>query len=763
MNFKNKTVQKTLACLLILATVAPAIFLAFPTKTADAQFAAVVTDIVDSVPTVVRFIEEHIGDIIKQMLMEVARRLVDKITQSTVDWINSGFHGAPLFVQNPGSFFNDIAKTELKGFINDVAYDPVKYPFGKNYALGLVNQYQNQFQQNAQYSLSKVYTDQAQLDYQMNNFSAQGWNGLLLNTQIPQNNFLGFDFLSSNELASKLTGPNSTTQQTKDKLAQGLGFLSQEACASNPDWDPDKLKEGAPDVPYHPPADNCPVGDQQCEDIWNASMDAYNDQYNQQVQQGKDAFNLKYSCPEGPSTTTPGSSIGSQVSRSLQSKGVQTELAAALGNSLGAIFDALLNKLFQTGLSKLTGFLQPQDPGSVNVSDYGVYGSLNGQTNGSPTLGSPPTSATELVVSLNITNDNGGTLTQAGVTLAVDGNTVQPGVAALVTGNIPHTVTATGSQTSQTSYNLSYSGDCDSSGNVVVASGTTGFCTVTLDDIAHSDLFGASGMLTVTTSGITLQGGIYVQGLVNGNPVSPVAIQYAPGTYTVSGSNYSGYTQTIGGDCAADGTIAIADGDNKACTVNYIQSGGVGAPVGTTGDAILIIRTVVVNDDGGNLSPAAVTVFANGTQLSANTTNSVAAGTYVVSAGAQSGYNAAYGGDCAADGTITLAAGNSKTCTVSEDDAQTAVQNNIARLTVQTAVINHGHGGTLTPGTMPVFVDGAERASGVQYKYNAGQHFVTVSSQPGYSSGWSGDCDASGTVNLLTGNVKTCTVTFEEN
>ena len=45
-----------------------------------------------------------------------AKIVLAKITQSTLNWINSGFQGSPTFVQNPGSFFASIANESLSYF-----------------------------------------------------------------------------------------------------------------------------------------------------------------------------------------------------------------------------------------------------------------------------------------------------------------------------------------------------------------------------------------------------------------------------------------------------------------------------------------------------------------------------------------------------------------------------------------------------------------------------------------------------------------------
>jgi len=55
--------------------------------------------------------------------------------------------------------------------------------------------------------------------------------------------------------------------------------------------------------------------------------------------------------------------------------------------------------------------------------------------------------------------------------------------------------------------------------------------------------------------------------------VSGAATTLTPGTYTASETNDSGYTASEwGGDCAANGNITLANGDNKTCTINNNDS-----------------------------------------------------------------------------------------------------------------------------------------------------------------------------------------------
>ena len=50
---------------------------------------------------------------LKQITRTILNKILDKITLSTVNWINGGFAGSPLWLEDPGQFFGDIAKSEI--------------------------------------------------------------------------------------------------------------------------------------------------------------------------------------------------------------------------------------------------------------------------------------------------------------------------------------------------------------------------------------------------------------------------------------------------------------------------------------------------------------------------------------------------------------------------------------------------------------------------------------------------------------------------
>ena len=96
------------------------------------------------------------------------------------------------------------------------AYDRLKYPFGKDFAKNIINTYQRKLADNASYSLSNAIRDPVYLDQYRNNFNVGGWNGFLVNTQYPQNNYIGFQMIATQELARRVQG----TSQSAAKKTQ---------------------------------------------------------------------------------------------------------------------------------------------------------------------------------------------------------------------------------------------------------------------------------------------------------------------------------------------------------------------------------------------------------------------------------------------------------------------------------------------------------------------------------------------------------------
>ena len=176
---------------------------------------------------------------------------------------------------------------------------------------------------------------------------------------------------------------------------------------------------------------------------------------------------------------------------------------------------------------------------------------------------------------------------------------------------------------------------------------------------------------TATTSDFTL----FIDGATT---TSGVFATTTVGAHVISEINMSGYTATFGGACDQTGNVSLAAGDRKECTITNDDI----PPAPPTTGSITIVK-VVVNDDEGTATSSDWMLHLHTTgdpmtdvsgspqpgSVAGTTYGNVAAGSYhVAETGGPSGYAVSFGGACDTSGFITLAAGESKTCTVTNDD-----------------------------------------------------------------------------------------------
>src|SRR3989344_3912532 len=422
---KNKTLQKSVSGLIIFTMLAPAFIFAFYPKRAEAILG--VEDTVEPGPiwaailvghtasfsataassgtTAIKNVKQWAAEVLKQTLMRIARRLLDRLTQSTVNWINSGFHGSPLFVENTESFFKDIAKSEIKSFIRMTGYDNSRFPFGRQYALDVIDAYQRQFEINAEYTLSKVIQDEAYLDAYRNDFNVGGWNAFLINTQCPQINYLGDEMLANEELARRLESTTRSAADTvRDTLQQGLGFLSPETCPSNPTYNNARNAWDRPEFKFNEEYDP-PVLEDYGDDVpaFRAAVLEYDDDYDARRAAAYAVWAEENTCPGGLVNTTPGSVVGAQITKALGSKFSQTELGAALGNSFAAIFEALVNNFMSKGLNALSNKINPPPEDDCDFDYFGDKTEECGGPEPEPTASAPA----PVTVDLKINSSDG--------------------------------------------------------------------------------------------------------------------------------------------------------------------------------------------------------------------------------------------------------------------------------------------------------------------------------------------------------------------
>jgi prealbumin domain-containing protein len=133
------------------------------------------------------------------------------------------------------------------------------------------------------------------------------------------------------------------------------------------------------------------------------------------------------------------------------------------------------------------------------------------------------------------------------------------------------------------------------------------------------------------------------------------------GTYSVSEGVIADWTQTsaICSDGSPVNAIALQAGETVTCTFTntYVPP-----------QAKLTVTKVVVNDNGGTKTIIDFPLFVDTTSVTSGVQNTFASGVYTISETSNTGYAAVISGDCAVDGSITLAPGDVKSCTITNND-----------------------------------------------------------------------------------------------
>lgn len=157
----------------------------------------------------------------------IARSVIQQVTASVVDWINSGFDGKPAFVQDYKQFFTNVADRAAGEFIqgSDLAF--LCSPFKAQVRVALAQSYARSRSGSGNglsCSLSQVVNNVD--DFVNNGFASGGWGGLLAFTTEPTNNPYGATMYAQLLLNNKIA---ADSRDAGLKISPG-GFLSKEEC-----------------------------------------------------------------------------------------------------------------------------------------------------------------------------------------------------------------------------------------------------------------------------------------------------------------------------------------------------------------------------------------------------------------------------------------------------------------------------------------------------------------------------------------------------
>lgn len=256
-----------------------------------------------------------------------------------------------------------------------------------------------------------------------------------------------------------------------------------------------------------------------------------------------------------------------------------------------------------------------------------------------------------------------------------------------------------------------------------------------------------AGDFTLQVDGTAVSSGAVNDQTIGQHTVGETAI---PAGYALVG---------ITGDCAPDGTVTLAAGDNKVCTITNTDI----APK-------LHLRKIVINDNGGTATAANFTLTADGSGSNdlggtspVDSGGTLQADTWALSETTVAGY-AASGWVCVggtqSGASISVGIGGEASCTVTNNDQP-------ARLTLVKTVTND-HGGTALPAAFMLSAAGPtpiSGAGGAQSDVSAGSYILSETQLYGYAAGtWScvGGIQSGAQVSLALGQAATCTINNDD-
>ncbi len=234
----------TVASLLVIAVVTAAVYAPIPQTNNVPQAHALAVAVVGGNGTIQETISAGANTLIagfqdaffiKEFTLDgiangLAKMILKSMTQSILNWINSGFQGKPAFVTDLKQFMRDrIDQTVGEYIYNDPALNFLCSPFQLDVKIALATSYQQSahdgFGSKAQCTLSQV-TDNVE-GFLNGSFSEGGWNSWFELTQNPVNTPTGAYLAAESEMYARIIDEQGNTIK---ELDWGDGFLSFKVC-----------------------------------------------------------------------------------------------------------------------------------------------------------------------------------------------------------------------------------------------------------------------------------------------------------------------------------------------------------------------------------------------------------------------------------------------------------------------------------------------------------------------------------------------------
>jgi hypothetical protein len=353
-----------------------------------------------------------------------------------------------------------------------------------------------------------------------------------------------------------------------------------------------------------------------------------------------------------------------------------------------------------------------------------------------------------LTVIKHVVNDGGGTATAGQFTINIPAGTPnsvtgsEAGTNVSVPGGTAYTVTeASGGPAGYiTTYSTDCSGTMPAAGTATCTVTNTWQFTTTLTVnkvvVPSSD----TGLFNLQIDSATAGTGANVGNGGTTGSVVVTAASHTVGETAGTATSLANYTTVIGGDCTVNGSITLAAGDHKVCTITNTRNTG-------------SIKVHKVVSDPGQVSTQTADQFQmqiDGVSVAQDTVIPETTGNHTISEVDNKGDAVSFSVSCPA-GVASVTTGNETDCTVTNTVP-------FARITV-TKVVNNIHGGTAVVSNFTLFVGTTSVTSGTLKNFAPGTYTIAEGGVRGYQGVFSGACNGVNSVTLNAGDNVTCTIT----
>lgn len=288
------------------------------------------------------------------LLNVLVKQVIRQMTQSVVNWINSGFEGSPSFLQNPGAFFLDVADQVTGAFLAKYGgpLTALCSPFSLDINIALRFKYHPNVMKRYTCTLNTIIkntknaVDNASINgFTAGDFKKGGWPAFVSLTTEPQNNVYGAYLQAEADLSWRVASAKS---QQRDEISNGKGFLSWKKCKD----------------------DNTEESFYAKQDLSKAEKGSEEEFYAQKEVSKHQTCEIQ----------TPGSVISSSLENQLGSGLRQLELADEINEIVNALVAQLITQVLTKGLGSVSGS-GPQDNSSyINSLGSGENGTSQIET-----------------------------------------------------------------------------------------------------------------------------------------------------------------------------------------------------------------------------------------------------------------------------------------------------------------------------------------------------------------------------------------------